>query len=223
MTREVFRWITFAAGISTLIPLVCLIIYRKKQPRQNLILGVSLIISFTFDAIGWTLMYNLKPTALSNNLYYIVALPAIMWFYHETLIKPSLKILVRIFSIGFLVLAVIFALQQGLNVLNYNTMMLASFLISLTSFFFVGDLNLMDAANFAKNQFHTTNIILNTSLALYYFATIFLFAVTDYIFSHFTPEDARIFWTFHNAIHVMKNGGIAVAFYLSAKRSYALR
>jgi hypothetical protein len=219
MTREVFRWIAFASTLSTLIPLVYLFIYRKSQPRQNVILAVSLFISLVFDVIGGTLAYYQITNVLSNNLYRIIALPAIMWFYHETLIKRSFKILVRIFTIGFLVVVLIFAVNQGLSVPNYEVMTLSSILITVTSLFFVGDLNLMDQSAFVNNRFHQTNIILNTSLALYYFVTIVLFAVTDYIFSHFTPEDIRLFWCFHNAAHVLKNAGITVAFYLSAKRS----
>jgi hypothetical protein len=222
MTREVFRWISFASVISTLAPLICLFIYRNRQPKQNLILAVSLGISLTFDVIGWIMLYHQRTNVLSNNLYYIVAFPAIMVFYYETLSKRSLKILVRIFTIAFLVFALIFALEQGLNVVNYNTWILSSVLITATSFFFVADLNLMEQSIFLNNRFHETNIILNTSLALYYFVTIVLFALTNYIFSHFTPEDARYFWTFHNAIHVLKNGGIAVAFYLSTRRTNVL-
>jgi hypothetical protein len=218
MTREVYEWIRHASILSPLAPLVCLFIYRKRQPKQNLILAISLCISFTFDVIGWTLLHNHINNNLSNNLYFILAFPAIMWFYHETLVKRSLKILVRVFTIVFFVLALMFALDQGLNVLNYNTMILSSILITVSSFFFVGDLNLMDEANFTNNRFHETNIILNTSLALYYFSTIFLFAVTDYIFSHFTLEDSLYFWAVHNSIHISKNVGVTVAFYLSAKR-----
>lgn len=80
----------------------------------------------------------------------------------------------------------------------------------------------MNETNFVSNRFHETNIILNTSLALYYFVTIVLFALSDYVFSHFAYEDVRYFWTFHNAVHVLKNGGIAMAFYLTAKRAHAL-
>jgi hypothetical protein len=219
MTREVFRWVAFSAAVSTLIPLICLFIYRKRQPRHHLILAVSLCISFVFDAIGWTLMYQQKTTILSNNLYYIIAFPAIMLFYHETLVKRSLKIIVRIFTASFLVLATVSALDQGLNVMNYNTLTLGSILLTVTSFFFVGDLNLMDESKFASNPFHETNIIINTSLALYYFVTIVWFGLSDYVFAHFTYEDVRTFWTFHNAVQVLKNGGIAIAFYLCAKRS----
>jgi hypothetical protein len=216
---EVLRW---SSMFSPLVPLVCLLIYRKSQPRQNLILAISLCISFTFDMIGSSLARNHMNNSLSNNLYFIFAFPAIMWFYHETLVKRSLKILVRVFTVGFLLLALIFALDQGLNVLNYNTMILSSILISITSFFFVGDLNLMDERNFTKGRFHETNIILNTSLALYYFFTIILFSLTDYVFTHLTAEDAIFFWGFHNALHVLKNVGVTVAFYLSAKRSRIL-
>jgi hypothetical protein len=222
MNSGIFGWVAIASIISTLIPLLYLFIYRKRQPRQHLILALPLCISFIFDVIGWILAHNHTPNAISNNLYFIVSFPAIMWFYHETLIKRSLKISVRIFTIVFLVLALIFALDQGLHVLNSNTMTLSSILITITSFFFVADLNLMDESSFAKNRFHETNIILNTSLALYYFATIVVFAIADYIFSNLSADDGRLFWSFHNAIHILKNCGIAVAFYLSAKRSYEL-
>jgi hypothetical protein len=222
MTKEVYDWIVIASVISPLVPLICLLLYQKRQPKQNLILAISIFISLSFDVIGWTLSYYKKPNSISINLYFIIAFPAIMWFFHETLVKRSLKIIVRIFTIGFLVLSLIFALQQGMNVLNYNTMTLSSILVTVTSFFFVADLNLMDESNFLNNRFHQTNIILNTSLALYYFITIIMFAVSDYVFSHTTPEDGRLFWASHNTLNILKNVGIAVAFYLSAKRIHAL-
>lgn len=217
MTREVFRWIAFGSTATTLIPLVVLFIYRRQQPRQNLILAVSLGISFIFDIIGNTLAYYQIANVVLHNIYRIVAFPAIMWFYHETLVKQSLKILIRIFTIAFLIIASIFALIHGLAEMNNVTWIVSSLLITITSFFFVGDLRLMKESDFNKNRYHETNILLNTSLALYYFATIILFALSDHIFTHFTPEDIRYFWSFHNLAHVLKNAGVASAFYLSAK------
>jgi hypothetical protein len=218
MTQEIFSWFSRTSILSTLIPLIMLLIYWKKQPRQNLILAISLCISFVFDAIGWTVSNANKSPILYINLYFIVAFPAIMLFYHETLIKKSFKVLVRIFTVIFLLLASIFAFQQGLTVVNNNSWTLSSALITITSFLFVGDLNLMDDSNFSKNPSHETNIILNTSLALYYFVTIVIFAVTGYIFSNLSTEDILYFWSFHNVAHVLKNIGVAFAFYLSGKR-----
>jgi hypothetical protein len=187
-------------------------------------LSISLFISFIFDLIGWSLVEWFDPwsTVTSNNLYFIIAFPAIMLFYHETLLTRSLKIFVRFFTVIFLVTALFSVLDQGLNVQNTYAMILSSILITITSLLFVADLNLMDPAQFAKNPFHETNIILNTSLAVYYFATIIIFAVTDYVHSHVALEDALWVWASHNTTHILKNAGVAVAFYLSAKRSLAL-
>lgn len=146
-----------------------------------------------------------------------MAFPAIMWFYHETLKKNSFKIIIRIFTVTFLVLAFILGFQQGFNVFNYNTWTLHSILVTITSFFFIADLNLMEESNFSENPHHKTNILLNTSLALYYFITIVLFGVSEYIDAYFTPEDNRYFWSFHNMVHVLKNVGLTVAFYLTVK------
>lgn len=220
MTLEVFRWVCLASVLSTLIPLIPLVIYWRLQPKQNLILGLSLCLSFTFDIIGWTLgFYFGKSSWVANNLYCILCLPAIMWFYYVTMSKRTLKIVICIFTFTFLTLALILALREGLQVPNYFTMTLSSILITTTSFFFVGDLKLMDTSHFAKHQFHQTNILINTSLAFYYFITIILFAFTDYIFATTSPDDGRLFWSFHNAMHVLKNVGITLAFYLTAKAS----
>jgi hypothetical protein len=222
MTQDVFTWFSRTSTFSTLVPLIVLLIYWKNQPRQNLILAISLCISVVFDLIGSAVAATHTSNILYLNLYFIVAFPAIMLFYHETLIKKSLKILVRIFTIVFLTCAIVFAFQQGLKIVNNNTWTLSSALITITSFLFVGDLNFMDDSNFTKNPFHQTNIILNTSLALYYFVTIVIFAATGYIFSNLSKEDIFYFWSFHNVAHVLKNIGVAVAFYLSAKRNVAL-
>jgi hypothetical protein len=222
MSQDVSLWISYASVASPAIPLVCLLLYWKRQPRQHKILAISLCISIIFDVICLVLMHKKISNIFYINLYTIIAFPVIMVFYHETLIKRSLKILVRIFTVVFLASALIFALHQGLVVVNSNTWTLSSILITITSFFFVGDLNLMDESSFLNSRFHETNVILNTSLALYYFSTIIMFAMTEYIFSHFTQDDIRFFWMFHNAAHVFKNVGITLAFYLSAKRISAL-
>ena len=222
MQREVALIFIYSAIVSTLVPLLCFFIYRKDQPRQNVILSISLAISFAFDLVGWALAKIYHENAVSNNLYFMVAFPAIMWFYHETLVNKTLKIIIRIFTTIFLILAVSSALHQGLHVLNFSTMTLSSILISITSFFFVADLRLMDDAAFSRNPFHQTNILLNTSLAAYYFVTILVFALTDYVYSTFQVEDARYVWASHNVIHIMKNFGIAASFYLAAKQSRML-
>lgn len=219
MTREVFLWIVNASIISPIIPLICLWIFRMGQPRQNRILAISLCISFVFDVTAWAVAQYKVSNSVIINLYFIVAFPAIMWFYHETLIKPILKLLVRIFCTLFLVLALALALLNGIHSPDYTIWMTSSILITLTSLFFVVDLNLMDASNFLNNPFHKTNILINTSLALYYFVTTVMFAVSDYVFAHATREGGFAFWACHNGLNILKNIGVAVAFYRSAKIS----
>ncbi|NBW36781.1 MAG: hypothetical protein EBR30_17505 [Cytophagia bacterium] len=41
----------------------------------------------------------------------------------------------------------------------------------------------------------------------------------DFVFSQLTPNEARSFWSIHNIINVLKNLGIALAFFLSGKRN----
>lgn len=219
MTKELYGWIGNASILSPLVPLICLLVYWKRQPRQNLILAVSIFISLTFDVISSVLYYYHTPNHISINLYFIVAFPAIMWFYHETLIKKSLKHITLIFTAVFFLFAGIFIFRSGLNVLNHNMFMTSSILVSITSLLFLRDLNLMDASDFLKNKFHQTNIVLNSSLAVYYFATVIVFAVSDYVFANASPEGFRLFWGFHNILNISKNIGIAFAYYLSGKRS----
>lgn len=219
MNHEVYSWIRYASILSTPIALLVLCVLWKRQPRQNRILAVSLFISLLFDLIGWSLVRGINPksTIISNNIYFILALPAIMIFYHEVLGRRSLKLLVRIFTVIFLLATLISILDQGLNVPNTYSMTMSSILVTITSILFVADLKLMDPADFAKNPFHHTNIIVNTSLAIYYFATIIIFAASDYIYLHLTIGDSLYVWASHNATHVLKNAGLAIAFYSSAK------
>ncbi|HEY0739921.1 MAG TPA: hypothetical protein VGD40_00615 [Chryseosolibacter sp.] len=219
MTKELYRWISIASVLSPLVPLICLLIYRKRQPRQNVILAVSIFISLTFDVINSALYYSRTPNHLSINLYFIIAFPAIMWFYHEILMRRSLKNITRIFTVVFFVLTAIFIFRSGLNVLNHSIFMTSSILISITSLLFIRDLNLMDASDFLNNKFHQTNILLNTSLAVYYFATVIVFSVSDYVFANASAEGFRLFWGFHNILNVSKHVGFAIAFYLSSKRN----
>jgi hypothetical protein len=216
------NWVTNASILSTIFPLVCLLIFWKGQPRQNRILAISLCISLTADVIARILGSHGINNLPAINLYCIFAFPAIMSFYHETLHKRSLKIIARIFTAVFLTLAIIFALGQGLNVMNTNTWTLSSVLITITSLFFVGDLNLMEERTFANNRYHHTNIILNTSLAFYYLVTTIMFAMADYVHTRLSSDDFYYFWDFHNVAHILKNTGLTVAFYLSFKRSGAL-
>ena len=222
MTSEVIDWLTKASTISPLIPLVCLIIYWKKQHKQHKILAVSLCLSFVFDVLALILARKYNTNAIALNSYCILAFPAIMWFYHETLNKRSFQYIIRIFTILFLIFAFISAVDQGLNTFNYNTWTVSSILIAITSLFFAADLNLMEHPNFAKNPHHKTNIILNTSLAVYYFIAFAVFASQVYIRSNFTNEDVDYFWSFHNLAHVLKNLGVTIAFYLSAKQSLSI-
>lgn len=218
MTKELYDWIVIASTLSPLAPLTLLLIDWKGQPQQNRILAISIFISLAFDVIAWTMKnYYHRPNGLAINLYFIVAFPAIMWFYYETLIKKSLKNITRIFSLVFFVSATWLGFTVGLRVQNHELFMLSSILISITSLLFIRDLNIMNPSDFLKNQFHLTNIILNTSLALYYFATMIMFAISDYVFANASVEGSRLFWALHNALNIGKHVGIAVAFYLSTK------
>lgn len=221
MTKEVYGLIGNASILSPLIPLILLLYFWKRQPIQNVILALSIFISLTFDVINSILYYNHIPNHFSINLYFIVAFPAIMWFYHETLIKKSLKKVTKVLTVIFFVFALIFIYKSGLNVLNHSIFLTSSIIISVTSLLFLRDLNLMNASDFLKNKYHQTNILLNCSLAVYYFATVIIFSTSDYVFANASAEGFRLFWGFHNLLNISKNIGISIAFYRSAKRSFA--
>ncbi|HEY0739920.1 MAG TPA: hypothetical protein VGD40_00610 [Chryseosolibacter sp.] len=222
MTNELFARLMMASIVSPLVPLICLSIYWSRQPRQNRILAISIFISLVFDVISWVMgvLYH-QPNSLPINLYFIIAFPAIMWFYHETLAKRSLKNVTRIFTLIFFLLAAVFIIKSGLQVVNHGLFMLSSILVSITSLLFIRDLNVMGDSDFLKNEFHKTNIFLNTSLATYYFATVIIFSVSDYVFASASEEEFNLFWAFHNILNISKNIGITAAFYLTAKRRLA--
>lgn len=218
MTAQIIKWLSYASVVSPLLPLLFLSTFWKKQPRQNRILIISLLLSLVADVISSVLGAHGIQNLFVLNMYCILALPATMLFYQETLVKRELRILTHIFTIVFLIVALFLALDQGLIVANHNTWTLSSVLLAIASLLFVGDLNLMDETTFTKNRFHQTNILLNTSLAFYHIMTTIVFLSADYVFTHVSPEDFNLFWGSQNVAHILKNIGFAVAFYLSSKR-----
>ncbi|HEY0739919.1 MAG TPA: hypothetical protein VGD40_00605 [Chryseosolibacter sp.] len=218
MTSELFRWVVIISTLSPVVPLVCLSKSWNRQPRQNLILALSILISLIFDATSWVIVtFYHRPNSLLNNLYFFLSFPVVMWFYHEILVRKSLKNATRIFTVIVFVLGMILFLRSGMNVMHHGLFLIASILISISSLLFIRDLNLMTASDFFTNKFHKTNIILNTSLALYSFTAVIVFSVSDYVYENASREGFRFFWAFHNALNILKNIGIAIAFYLSAK------
>jgi hypothetical protein len=218
MSTSLFKTIFLISVASAAIPLLVFIWRWKHQPSQNRIIAILLVCSIISDLVSWWLTTKGTPTYIVENIYIVFAFILLNGFYYLILFQKEGKKILLIVSCIFAIMLIIVALITGFGQVDSRFWVLCSGILAFNSIlYFCSVPSMIVERYFDKYLF--SNLVLNASFLLYFFTSIILFIFMDFVFSQLTPNEARSFWSIHNIINVLKNVGIALAFFLSGKRN----
>jgi hypothetical protein len=217
MTVGLYDNIVLLAIASTLVPATVFLWQFKHQPNYNSLIFCLLIVSLISDLSSWILSQNGLSSIFIVNAYSIIAFVLLNLFYHQILFIKRARIVQYITGAIFLISMVWFGTETGFSKPSNYTWAISSAGFALYSFLYFYFIPLMIVERYLDLHLFS-NVVLNISLCLYFVTSIILFFFMDFVFANQTIEEARAFWSIHNIINILKNFGIALAFFLSGKR-----
>jgi hypothetical protein len=217
MNNAFFSQVAIVSTFSALLPIVVYFARIREQSRQNHMIGAMLVLALAIDVIMWQLHTNNKPTLLFNNLYIIFSFLMITAFYYEVIFKKRARYAFAMCLLLFVIGWVVSSSGATIHERHSYAWAFTGVIIGAYSIMYICIIPSMIIDRFL-DRFLYSNAIISMSFTFYYSATLFLFCLSDFVFTELTPNEGRIFWSLHNACNVVKNLALAVGLFFSGKR-----
>ena len=212
MTFEDFAYaITVFSIFSFLIPLVARLVIRHQEKSiiWNLLLALF-VVSGGVDLITFFSKVSRVQSASLINSYTIIQFFLLGFIYFELYLREHRSIFYA--AVG---VYVVFEILNSIFLQPFNTFQ--NFSWTLTGIIFI-----MFAIGWKLHIFVTTPVLklnkypyfwINTAILCYFSVNLFLFILTNYVFTNMTESLGRIFWSFHNFNNIVKNVLFAIGLY----------
>src|SRR5687767_9058145 len=117
MSYDTFFLIFSIAWGSTLLPLVVYFVKVKKPSKAIRIIAAAVLVSALFDGLGYGTALYFRSSVLTNNIYHVLSVFMLSWFYVEILFKKNYKFVLltgtAVYILSFL--SITFFLQHFLK------------------------------------------------------------------------------------------------------------
>lgn len=195
--------IRIASNLSVLFPLVAYLAKFKYATRRIHIIGGLVLVSAIFDLIGYLRFQNSEPTAVLFNTYYVFLFCLLWWFYHEVVFIGTRRLItyigLAVYAQSFILITLFvqdFFQHQSLLWL-ITAIILVVFSIEYFLYLF--------STGPGVNLLNYTTMWINSGVLLYFSFNLFLFIISNYIFSHEDHDVGLAVWSFHNVNNILKN------------------
>jgi hypothetical protein len=217
MSDSLFKAIFLTTIASTAVPIIIFLIRRLHQPRHNFTILGLLVFSLLSDAVIWYLSKTSRSSIIIVNFYSITAFGLLSVFYYQIIFAKRSSLIQYFTTLLFLISMFTLGLNGFFLYANNYVWAISSIILGLYSilyFYFIP--HMVIERYLDQNLF--SNFVLNASLSVYFLTSIILFLFMDFVFMHLSVAEAKAFWSIHNIVNILKNLGIAFAFFLSGKR-----
>jgi hypothetical protein len=200
---ELTEIIRYASNLSVLVPLAIYIAKLGYAPRRIHIIGALLIISALCDGIGYVSAAAHKSNAIIFNIYYAAMFICLSWFYFEVLIIKSRRIIIwlgiAVYLQSFLLISIFVQPFTGYQSLMW--IITGIIMIIYATSYFIYSLSLSPTTNY----FSYSPVWINSGVLIYFMLNLFLFVMSNYVFTKMEPEMSALIWSFHNVNNIIKN------------------
>jgi hypothetical protein len=217
MSDSLFKIIFLATIASTAIPILTFLLRWVHQPKHNFTILALLVFSLLSDVSIWYLSRNNQSSIFIVNSYGIIAFCFLSAFYRQIIFAKRASLVQYITIFVFLISLALLGVSGALDYPNNYVWAISSLILAINSILYFYFLPHMVVARYLDQNLFS-NFVLNASLSLYFFTSIILFSFMDFVFNHLSVAEAKAFWSIHNIVNILKNLGIAFAFFLSGKR-----
>jgi hypothetical protein len=203
--------IRIASNFSVIFPLVAYLFKARYASRRIHIIGVLCILSAVCDLIGFFIFREHKSTAHLFNVYYILLFFLLTWFYYEIVFIRSRRLMIWI-GLAVYIQSFILITIYVQPFSEYQTLLWVIIGIIMIVYSIEFFLYLMSARP-SVNLLNYTTMWINSGILMYFSFNLFLFIISNYVFTHLDQEVSTVVWSFHNVNNIIKNllFGIGIA------------
>jgi hypothetical protein len=215
MKPDNIELIRYLSNLSVLVPLLLFVLKFKVLPKENRIIGISIIVSALADLLGYIFFIGQMGTPIIFNVYCVVSFILLCVFYHEVVFKFKNRgyfyFGVAVYVLSFFIIST----QQELK--SYQGEMWAITGAILVYFgILYNNYQVEKPPLFDKNLY--SGLIFNGAIMLYFSFNFFLFIIANYVLTELSSDTSRMTWAFHNLNNVIKNVAFAFGLYYTGRR-----
>ncbi|HYC84518.1 MAG TPA: hypothetical protein VEB86_04815 [Chryseosolibacter sp.] len=195
--------IRIASNVSVIFPLAVYLAKASYASKRIHIIGMLVIVSGVCDVVGMYLFRQSSATAALFNAYYVIMFALMFWFYYEVVFIKSRRLIIWIGLAVYLQSFILITLYVQ-SFFEYQTLLWVITGIIMIIFSIEYFLYLFSARP-TVNLLNYTTMWINSGVMVYFGFNLFLFLITNYVFTHLDREASILLWSFHNVNNILKN------------------
>ena len=208
--KSVYEIVTHISILSPLAGCVVFFIKKHSLSGHNFHILIYIITCLLADVVTY---FKIFPASIVFNIKDILQFFIIYTVYANWLLRRFVWLLFFA-MLSYCIGAIVTITFQGVNVYNAYLWSLSSGIISIFTLIYPESLiRTPERTRAYENE--KSSLILNSSLSLYFLTTIFIFQLAPFFFEKMDHDILMLTWTCHNMANILKNTGIAIAFYLN--------
>lgn len=194
---EILRYLSI---LSPIFPVILLLTIKSKRTKIINILTSVVLVSFLSDIIGFIMVNNRLNNSAVSNTYFVIQFFLLMYFYSLQVSNKKLVYIAVILFTVFFTINTIFV--QPFN--TYQSWLRVAGAITFIGYsigYYLQMLRTMPPVD----PFHFYPFWINSGIYYYFSFNLFLFLITNYVFTHMSNEEIKAFRGFHNFNNIIKN------------------
>ncbi len=209
-------YLEHVSSFSVVFPLLLVLFSGKEHLKDPilLMLGILLLASSFSDAGSYVLNEMGRSNITLVNSYFITQFLVLSYIYCRVI--PNKKVVYAgliLFSIFFIINTLFiepFTEYQGWTRFAGGIM--------LVGFAFMNSFHLLREPDNVIPFFERLIGWINLAVVVYFLSNLFLFGVSEFLFTQLDPETARKYWSFHNCVNILKNAVFAIGIYYTMRK-----
>jgi hypothetical protein len=213
---EIFELIRLASNVSVIFPLAFYLVKAGYASRRIHLIGILTIVSAACDGAGLFLFQQGESTVFLVNTYYLAMFGILLLFYYEIVFIKSRRLMIWIGLAVYLQSFILITLYvQPFN--QYQTLLWVITAIIMMVFGIEYFFYLLSARP-AVNLMNYTTMWINSGILIYFAFNLFLFVITNHVFTNLDQESTQAVWSFHNVNNIVKNILFAIGISLHRRK-----
>jgi hypothetical protein len=216
---DVDHLIGVLSNLSVFIPIAFYFLKIKSLPKPSHIIGMLVITSMIFDAVGFIRYSNKQSTVLLFNVYYVIQHVLLTVYFYKILFNRSKRVLfiagIAVVIAGYLLISFT---VQGVTVYQSYAWTVSSFILAAYGITYTS--HQLRNPSLSDRNFQST-LFINGAVVIYFTFSFLMFVVDQYLLSA-NPEIVGATWSFHNVNNIVKNIALATGFYYTGKSNIGM-
>lgn len=210
--------ITNISSTSVLIPIVIYLWKIKSTPSNVHPIGVLVLVSATFDLIGYYFYTRKISVGYLFNFQDVFQYVVLAWFYFDILFKGNKRLEQTFGLVHYSVSFILFSITRKLLSYQEGIWILSSILLVAYAVAFLVKLRRTTSDDY---RWKIGVSWINLGVLMYFSTAVWFYVFMDDLLK-LPPEDFKSIWSVHNSLNIIKNGLYAYGLFLS-KRTIQIR